>query len=819
MRLFNGAMSLPIRQGPLFPEAQVQSPKFGRHLATLKYRFDLAPLFISHVYPQDIRADWAPGRTTLIGVKARVGTFHLDMHQRQQEMLKDRPEFGDSKKKVFHKPFYEAEMDLDKIDLRTLCAQFTEPDKRLFPSDEDPVSAAAEGERDIFAGDCTLSDRDLEWLDIRDFIEVDWKPPESGEDPKVKLAQAMVCPHFNYHRRLESQRERSHRTASQASQSKQSRRATEQQQEEILRLEFTKFGREDSHTCLVGQGPHSFDVQQALGDERISQLHAELDKLCGADRDHEAAASLRKKIQLITTYLSALKHEHRVPDSREPPTAFPVTKGSAGHGSDKLAMPHMYADWESFNNRHLVHNPTIFFSNTTRDVLLKYYLSSRQRRGVVHHLTARAVRYIRELSARHEGEDHEDESKSHADEDADEASDAKRHGSTSSRGSRRRRQQSRKRTRDTDGATPVEEKKAIDLLQGLLTQTANQVMVESPTEDGPDSSLLDDDIDASEGISDQFDVRRSTICVLIKPQIVLRSEMDERSTIVLTATRTRLRNFSVIDPRSEEDSVNERVLHRNYFTLDGLQAFHPSDSCTFLATANERSGFVYVPLETLVDFRVSVQRRCAEARLTSWRRSTRRTTSIAWCRTLTRACATTSSTSCVSTTRPVPSRQTRPAAILPSTTSCTTWTLPACAAHASASWLMRATSPPSTTWSPTCCSIAIPRTASTRSDSRQCSSATTSATRRACPRWSLACSTASATRASCTRSISCTLSTSTSTADSICSRSRRRCRTCSTSSTSSWRRLQPPRSTPPAQTRTRSRRCASRPWPKTSPGA
>lgn len=124
MRLFNGALGLPIRQGSLFPEAQAQSPKFGRHLATLKYRFDLSPLFITHLYPQNIRKDWAKGKTTLYGIKSRIATFHLDMHQRQQEMLKERPELGE-RKKVFHKPFYEAEVDLDRIDLRTLCGHFT----------------------------------------------------------------------------------------------------------------------------------------------------------------------------------------------------------------------------------------------------------------------------------------------------------------------------------------------------------------------------------------------------------------------------------------------------------------------------------------------------------------------------------------------------------------------------------------------------------------------------------------------------------------------------------------------------------------------
>jgi len=52
--LFEGALSLPIRQGSYFPSRPI-SPKFGRHLATLKYRISLSHLYIMHGYMDDSR--------------------------------------------------------------------------------------------------------------------------------------------------------------------------------------------------------------------------------------------------------------------------------------------------------------------------------------------------------------------------------------------------------------------------------------------------------------------------------------------------------------------------------------------------------------------------------------------------------------------------------------------------------------------------------------------------------------------------------------------------------------------------------------------
>lgn len=273
-------MGLPIRHGSLFPNTPAPSPKFGQHLGTLKYRFDLAPLFITHCYMQYNDADWANGTTTLLGVKARIGTFHLDFHQRQQETVKDMPQLG-GPRKILHKPFYEAEVDCADIDLRTLVAGFREPDKRLVPvEDADEVEGT-----DLLAGDCQVPDSDLEWIDMNDFVELDWSPPPE-ETPRIKLGQALVCPRFNFYRHIDSKRERKARNArhhrEEDSGEKEDSGSEDEDdegpeveedkddEEAVQLLERSKFGKEKTHTCLVGRGPSEQSDRSLTG---MQQTH------------------------------------------------------------------------------------------------------------------------------------------------------------------------------------------------------------------------------------------------------------------------------------------------------------------------------------------------------------------------------------------------------------------------------------------------------------------------------------------------------------------------------------------------------------------
>ena len=89
--LFGGTMSLPIRQGRLWPGVEKSSKKFGRHLATVKYSILLAPLFLSHVYKHKEAEDYQEDAVAVTGLKIRLDSFMLDIHQRR-EWFKTRSE-------------------------------------------------------------------------------------------------------------------------------------------------------------------------------------------------------------------------------------------------------------------------------------------------------------------------------------------------------------------------------------------------------------------------------------------------------------------------------------------------------------------------------------------------------------------------------------------------------------------------------------------------------------------------------------------------------------------------------------------------------
>lgn len=215
--LFEGVMSLPIRQGTFYPPRNI-SPKFGRHLATLKYRISVARLFISHAYIDDSRESWVDGVTPFVGVKAMIDKFQADMHQRDQESIVP-GRAPEAIKVVRHKPFYAAEVVLDGLDLRTMMGIFAEPLKQS-------VDVTSSGQRSNYRmrKDLPTIETSSSWFDLDDFVETDWWPSVT---PTVHLLQTVACSRLTYFKKN--------------SQSSESRVVT------------SKFGLEDTHSCLLGK--------------------------------------------------------------------------------------------------------------------------------------------------------------------------------------------------------------------------------------------------------------------------------------------------------------------------------------------------------------------------------------------------------------------------------------------------------------------------------------------------------------------------------------------------------------------------------------
>lgn len=210
-------MSLPIRQGTYYSPRPI-SPKFGRHLATLKYRISVAQLFIAHAYIDDSRESWVDGVTPFVGVKALINKFQADMHQRDQESIVP-GRVPDAIKVVRHKPFYVAEVVLNGLDLRTMVAVFEEPLKRTIDVTSSGQPSNYRARKDLPA----IEESSL-WFDVDDFVETDWS---SAAIPSVTLLPTVACARLTYFKRIVQPSESPMLTS--------------------------KFGEEHTHSCLLGQ--------------------------------------------------------------------------------------------------------------------------------------------------------------------------------------------------------------------------------------------------------------------------------------------------------------------------------------------------------------------------------------------------------------------------------------------------------------------------------------------------------------------------------------------------------------------------------------
>ncbi|TFK55958.1 hypothetical protein OE88DRAFT_1731595 [Heliocybe sulcata] len=518
--LFDSSLSLPIRQGRVHRYSRPQSPKFGRHMATLKYRISVERVFISHVYMEESNESWTDGVTSFVGMKALISHFHADMHQREQEMLL--PGFGSRAPKVTRrKPFYAAEVVMKDLDLRAMFATFKEPLKQSVPMEKSEHGSKFQ------LHDKAMPTTPSAWTDDNDYVETDWV---SSGNPTVHLFPTAFCPRFTY---FKSAGQTPH--PSYASRS--------------------KFGDEDTHTCFLGKESSVSHIQVDLARERIKELQRQVDRATSRHKVQEddglaSTASVeagQKMIALLEAYVAQLLSvdvETRRPTvKREQSYYMPLDTVSS-------------SEWAEFDNVYQVHCPKIFMSNSTRDILLQYYYCSRTRRGFEYHLATRAVKFMR------------DQAKAGLHLNREEINDSKPKG---------------------PGASAQAAAQAF--LRRLAGDDDDRTSVQMSRQPLPQPGVVDPLGGYSEGVS----LRKSHFCLLLKPQVVLRSEANSNSVCVLAAVQAKLQTFAITDEANAEDPINGKILTRSYTSLTGLQTFSPASSLLV------QDGCV--PLEVFVDLR------------------------------------------------------------------------------------------------------------------------------------------------------------------------------------------------------------------------
>ncbi|EXJ84349.1 hypothetical protein A1O3_05016 [Capronia epimyces CBS 606.96] len=572
--LFSGVMSLPIRQGPLWRGPETSSKKFGRHLATIKYGLLLSPLFIAHVYKHKDAEDYQEDLVHATGLKIKIDSFMLDLHQRREHF--DTLSKGKAQQmRTSAMKINKAELDFVRADLRAVAASIAGTTaEELQRASDDMLSSLQEVPANVDMSQFTIPDRDFTWIDMDDFVELDWVLPAES-NPETKILPLAFCPRFTYFRQTD------HGAGIQGDESRTS-----------------PFGDEDTHFCVMSKHNDPRKVQMDLIGTRLhdleeklkihSKLMAEHELLVIRDGDHNP--SIKEKHNTLVAQNKELESkrrflEHglrRLGGHANPGEAQPqeASRSQAPQGDPLTAEidaqinapPHVDMDAlyaaphdefaSDFNNRFIIHNAQFKWNNSLRNIILRYSHQVSQRRGFVYYMSRRAVKFILDI--------------------VDEQAKAKE---------LRRKQEQRPEMQvppTPSVFSPTEEKDedfvVEDRIQQLLNDAKRFVQAgddqadELPATHEADTTTTGPErrpssVDLGDKIAENFQAMNSYHLRLIAPQIQLQSEKNTKSIALIATKGMQLKVVAIMDKARMSDDVSGLVQRRFALDMDGAQFF------------------------------------------------------------------------------------------------------------------------------------------------------------------------------------------------------------------------------------------------------
>lgn len=571
--LFSGAMSLPIRQGALWPGPEKSNKKFGRHLATIKYKLCLSPLFVSHIYKHNDKDEAGNDIVAATGLKARLDRFLLDIHQRREESV--------TNPKSTVMTINQAELDFHSADIRAVFAvvdKVTVED--LINSNlefDDEASSMPEGDMSQF----TITDNDYTWIDMDDFVELDWILPRN-KTPKTKIMPLAYTPRFTYFRQ------------------------TDHSSSPNRESSMSPFGNEASHDCILSQNNDPREIQCALVHDRLERVNEQMSKnnqaiknLAAHAKDRPDDPSLRAQSEKLSRQSTILVNKLEFLEDMLRRISSKIEGGtSSGYESSRTSSeapgelpmdPNAFGDYVSdFDNRFIVHNMQAKWNNSLRNIILKYIHQVSQRRGFVYYMSRRAVKFIVDILEEQKASGQYQKSAA---------------------------------TEFTDSPVSAEPKSddasIEDRIQQLLNDNIKVAVAEERTsgEKNPDAAATMHARDDLAGdVADEYVPQNSYHVRLIAPQIQMQSEKNEGAAVLVAAQGMQLKIVSIMDRERVGDEVSGLVQRRFALNLDNTQFFvsHHQDfapssmslhSANRYGTPGNSSWPPWVPLESMFDFR------------------------------------------------------------------------------------------------------------------------------------------------------------------------------------------------------------------------
>ncbi|KAI9820991.1 MAG: hypothetical protein M1832_003463 [Thelocarpon impressellum] len=588
--LFSGVMALPIRQGRLWPGLEKSSKKFGRHLATIKYNLLLSPLFISHIYKHKDVEDYSEERVAATGLKVRLDSFMLDVHQRREEIasvVKGRKNQVSTSGMRINR----AQLDFISADIRAISASIAGTTaEELKRANEDTLASYQQPAASIDLSRFTIPDKDFSWIDMDDFVELDWILPTEA-NPETSILPLAFAPRFTYFRQTDHHDSETSKESCSSS-----------------------FGNEDTHYCVMSHDNDPHRVQRDLVLARLRSLKTQMENhersLGEAElkvvRDDYKDQGLKEQLHMLKQHGEILQRKknflhsmlrrasHRVKD----PDQGAETNSSSEVGSEPEiegmdATP--VGDFSSdFNNRFIVHNVQLKWNNSLRNIILRYIHQVSQRRGFIYYMSRRAVKFILDIVEEQNRSKHPSQEPPSREHDKMKPADA---------------------SSNADNGT---EGNVQDRIEQLLGDAKKFVHADDPLseekgagESGKDRAATDD---PGEHIALEFTPQNSYHVRLIAPQIQLQSEKNPTAAVLVTAKGMQLKVIQIMDKDRVTDDVSGLVQRRFSMDMDSVQffvstrksfakQFLPMYSGTRYGTPVGSSWPPWVPMEVMFDFK------------------------------------------------------------------------------------------------------------------------------------------------------------------------------------------------------------------------
>lgn len=583
--MFGGTMSLPIRQGSLWPGLEKSSKKFGRHLATIKYSLLLAPLFVSHVYKHKDAEDYAEDVVSATGLKMRLDSFMLDVHQRREQF----PTQDKGKKtqgKTSAMKMHEAQLDLLSADIRAVSASIAGTTTEDLQKASSPVVSSQQEPGALDLSHFEIPDNDFSWIDMDDFVELDWILP-SEANPETKIMPLAYAPRFTYFRQTD------HGDSISGDRDRTS-----------------AFGNEPTHFCTMSKDDDPRHVQCELIQRRLDQLQKQMrehrksigdaelkiiqdDNNAALKEDFHQMHQHGNHLQDKKIFLESMMHRMSMRVNTNNKNAVP--DGDADADSDEHSpskgdvspAPDFASD---FNNRFVIHNMHLKWNNLLRNIILRYIHQVSQRRGFVYYLSRRAVKFILDIV-----------------EEQNRAKSAKA-SPYNANGTRSTSASTSPINDDVDAAQEVE-----DRINEILSDGKNFVSVNDELDQDQTQPTASDTIDAN--ISEEFAPQNSYHLRLIAPQIQLQSEKNPKDAALVTAKGMELKVIEVMDKNRIYDDVSGLVQRRFSVEMDSTQFFVTHEKWFSSNLLSLYSGSHYgapagsswppwVPMEVMFDYKI-----------------------------------------------------------------------------------------------------------------------------------------------------------------------------------------------------------------------